>query len=173
MHHMPQASFRKGFTLLEIIVAMAILSGLITILGKFSRQAIKKVVGNQENLESQLQSSRIVRLLEDDLRFMPPSEVDTVSSGVYSWVKYFDDEGTETPTRCVYALDGQGNIHRILLPSHQSFDISMLTKKTIITNGIGKFLIAYTYVPDANIRVCIENRQGTRTRTLTWFPAGK
>ncbi|MDR0727756.1 MAG: type II secretion system GspH family protein [Puniceicoccales bacterium] len=170
---MRSVSFRRGFTLLEILVAMAILSVLVTILGKFFHRAVTKVVSDQESIEYQLQCGRLVRLLEDDLRFMPPAEVANSSANVYSWVKCSDDTGIEVPTRCVYALDAEGNVHRVLLWENQTFDLVLLSPENVVASGIGELSIVQTAAPDARIDIRITNHAKTRTQSITWFPAGQ
>lgn len=157
--------------MLEIIVAMAILSVWVTILGKFFHRAVERVANDQESSEYQLQCGRLVRLLEDDLRFMPPMEVENPSAHVYSWIKYFDDAGIEGPVRCTYAWDTQGNVHRVLLHHDQEFSLSTLSPGSVVASGIGEFSIVQTPALDMCINVRIKNRPGTLTQSLTWFPA--
>jgi prepilin-type N-terminal cleavage/methylation domain-containing protein len=168
---MAPTSFSRGFTLLEIVVAMAILSFLVTILGKFSHRAVERVINDQESVEYRLQCGRLIRSLEDDLRFMPPAEVVASSANVYSWMKHFDDDGIETPVGCTYALDAQGDVHRVLLHGNQEFSPAMLSRETVVARGVGELSIVQTSAPDAHMDIRIKNRPGTFTQSLTWFPA--
>jgi prepilin-type N-terminal cleavage/methylation domain-containing protein len=170
---MAAKSFRSGFTLLEIVVATAILSVLVTILGKFSHRAVERVISDQESLEYRIQCGRVIRLLEDDLRFMFPAEVVNPSDNVYSWTKYFDDDGIEGPVRCIYSLDARGAIHRILLHGDQEFFQDMLSRETVVASGVGELSIVQISVPDARINIRIKNRPGTLTQSVSWFPTGR
>jgi prepilin-type N-terminal cleavage/methylation domain-containing protein len=167
---MATKSFRSGFTLLEIIVAMAILSVLVTILGKFSHHTAERIISDQESIEHRLQCGRLIRLLENDLRFAPLREVVHLSAGIYSWMMHFDDGGIEGPVCCVYALDAQGNVHRILLRRDQAFSPAMLSWETVVANGVGELSIAQTSASDMRTSIHIKNRPGTLTQSLTWFP---
>ncbi|MDR1456637.1 MAG: prepilin-type N-terminal cleavage/methylation domain-containing protein [Puniceicoccales bacterium] len=163
-------SFKKGFTLLEIVVAMAIFSTLITIVGKFFHYTMERVVSRQESSECQLQRGRLIRLLERDLRYMLPGEITNLSDNVYSWIKYYNDSGIEGPVRCIYVLDISGNVHRILLHENQAFSHAMLSPTTVIASGIGALSIGQTLDGGTCINIRTENQPEIFIRTVTWFP---
>jgi prepilin-type N-terminal cleavage/methylation domain-containing protein len=165
---MPSRFPRGGFTLLEVLVAMAIFSGLALVLGKFCHHLIDKIFTGQSHSEYQFQCNRLLRVLREDLRFASLESVECPTSGVYTWVQKLGAADGETSVRRVYANDGQGNIYRVLLPVAATVEHFSFDRQFVVATGIGNLVILPVVESNPSVKILISDLSRKNNWSLQW-----
>lgn len=98
----------KGFTLLEILIAMFILSLIVMATGTFARNVIIYNTAGQNSLTAQLEGRRVLRTMVSELRTSVPSAlgaypIETAATNTIIFFTDLDEDGL--PERIRYFLD--------------------------------------------------------------------
>jgi prepilin-type N-terminal cleavage/methylation domain-containing protein len=161
-----------GFTLLEVLVALAILGCLLLSVEKIFHYSGKCIGDGYGQSEYHFQSARLLRFLRDDLRFAELETIHPLGGRGYAWQVNFDDEGKERVTYRSYVLDDEGCIRRICGDRRPQKDKSFYEKAEIIATEIGAWTLEKYISGDGRnwLRVVLRDRDGRNVFRCNLLP---
>ncbi|MDR2668110.1 MAG: prepilin-type N-terminal cleavage/methylation domain-containing protein [Puniceicoccales bacterium] len=128
-------SHSKGFTLLELLLAMAIGTALTMVAAMYLRGIEDRSTATADRTEFALKRARLVQQLEDDLLNLSPETFTILATGA-TWQ-------TSSPKKfCTYAFEAdKKRLHRFFTDGDGAASAVEMTARTVLLDGVEEFSI--------------------------------
>jgi len=117
---MNNLNYKKGITLVELIVAIAIIAAIAVVLGRFQGDIFYFNGIIQDDLNAQMEGRRAIRILISDLREASSSSLGSypIAAAATSTVTFFSDvDGDTLKEQVRYYVQNKNVIRGIIKPS--------------------------------------------------------